>query len=70
LWHPGSEETGTPRIPVPGTSPLEYGTVGIEQISFITMNTVTKVQGFHRHGDTTPAQRISMLTADRPEGAK
>jgi hypothetical protein len=34
LWHPGSEETGTPRILVPGTSPLEYGTVGIEQISF------------------------------------
>jgi hypothetical protein len=37
MWHPGSEGTGTPRIPVPGTSPLEYDTVGIEQISSLLL---------------------------------
>ena len=37
---------------------------------FITMNKVTRVQGLHRHSDTTPAQGSSMLTAKQPEEAE
>ena len=37
---------------------------------FITINTVTRIHGLHRYGDTTPAQNSSMLTADPPEEAE
>jgi hypothetical protein len=37
---------------------------------FITINTITRVHGLHRHGDTTPAQGSSMLTAKQPEEAE
>src|SRR3989337_4556233 len=49
----------------PGTSPLEYGTVGIEQISsLLQWIWLQRVYGLHRHGNATPARGSSMLTAE------